>query len=157
MPLATISRSTVAIGHKIFGATSPTPADAFIYSDGSHPDELHDDPPRIGWAAFFSESISGGEQVLYRVKHRGCGLGGVVPARGAVFMVELAGAVAALYTLAPRLRDRYVTMLIEAEVVEAALIRGYSSRLGVYFLADHSQPQQRNVRVQDPPHRHQPK
>ena len=29
----------------IFGATSPTPADAFIFSDGSHPDELHDDPP----------------------------------------------------------------------------------------------------------------
>ena len=45
-----------------------------------------------------------------------------------VFMVELAGAVAALYTPAPTVRDRYVTMLIDAEAVEAALIRGYSSQ-----------------------------
>ena len=45
-----------------------------------------------------------------------------------VFMVELAGAVAALHTLAPRLRDRYDTMLIDAEAVVEALIRGYSSQ-----------------------------
>ena len=142
VPLATVGRSTVCQGRDeltapivrtlkawkrillsnanardIFGSTSPTPADAFIYTDGSHPDELHDDPPRIGWAAFLSESISGGTD-LERWS----------PRMTQVFMVELAGAVVALYTLAPRLTDRFVTMLIDAEAVEAALIRGCSSQ-----------------------------
>ena len=87
----------------IFGAISPTPADAFIYSDGSHPDELHDDPPRIGWAAFLSESISGGEQVLYGVNgHHEYGLGEMV----AGLHGRSCRAVAALHTLASRLRGQ---------------------------------------------------
>ena len=124
-------------------------------------DELHNDPPRIRWAAFLSGSISGVEQVLHGTKIiTSMDLDRWLPRMTQVFMVEVAGAVVSLYTLAPRLRDRYVTMLIDADAVEAALIRGYSSQVDTadlvsIFLADHSRLQHRNVRVQDP-HRYQP-
>ena len=104
--------------------------DVVLFTDGSYPDdrkgetrELH--PPRIG-AVLFSRvhtsplqaSMIVGEEVIAKW----------LPRRNQICMIELLAPIAALWTFRHYVRDKFVLLLIDSEVVEAALIKGYSSR-----------------------------
>ena len=111
----------------LYDAFGSTPADVVLFMDGSAPDpRLHEDRtapvPRIGWVAFVRGSRGVRSQVFfgsYTIPSE--------PRTTQVSIVELFGAVAALETMAPRIRGASLLLLVDAEAAQGALVKGYSS------------------------------
>ena len=105
-------------------------SDVVLFTDGSYPDDRKGEtkesqPPRIG-AVLFSRVKEFPLQGLMVVPDEV--ITKWLPRKNQICMIELLATVAALWTFRHYVRDKFVLLLIDSEVVEAALIKGYSSR-----------------------------
>ena len=109
----------------IFDTRASTVADVTIFTDGSSPDPrlLHDvdaPVPRIGWVAFLR--VPGQRQAVLYGSYTipDTIIQEWIERRNQVGMVELFGAVVALETLAPRIKNTNVLLLVDAEAAQGA-------------------------------------
>ena len=81
---------------------------------------------RIGWVAFLR--VPGQRQAVLYGSYTipDTIIQEWIERRNQVGMVELFGAVAALETLAPRIKNTNVLLLVDAEAAQGALVKGYS-------------------------------
>ena len=107
------------------------PSPTTIFTDGSSPDPRfpHDvdaHVPRIGWVAFLR--VPGQRQAVLYGSYTipDTIIQEWIERRNQVGMVELFGAVAALETLALRIKNTNVLLLVDAEAAQGALVKGYS-------------------------------
>ena len=109
---------------------NPKKSDVVIFTDGSYPDDGKKEtkelnPPMIG-AVMLSrlhlQPVQGMKIVPQELIDQW------LPRKNQICMVELLAPIAALWTWRHYLREKFVLLLIDSEVVEAALIKGYSAR-----------------------------
>ena len=112
---------------------APAKADIVIFTDGFFPDPRRSEtgPARVGAVFFdrrrllpaqFSEVVT--EDVLDTW----------IPRATQIFMVELVAIVLVLETFRHYMQDATVLLLVDAEAVEGALVKGYSARSDVSLL-----------------------
>ena len=106
---------------------SGKPADVVIFTDGFTPDARKDEKGRsaIG-ATLFDRRMGSVAQFFEEVPK--VVIDAWMPRKTQICMVELAGAVVALETFKDYVQDSSVLLLVDAEAVEGALVKGYSSR-----------------------------
>ena len=102
-------------------------SDAVIFTDGFTPDPRFDDvrPSRIGAVLFDRKSIAPvqfSEVVPKRVQQKW------LPRKTQIVPVEMLAPIIALETFRDRLYGADIILLIDSETVEAALVKGYSSK-----------------------------
>ena len=112
---------------------APAKADVVIFTDGFFPDPRRSEkgPARVGAVMFdrrrvhpvqFSEIVP--KEVIDKWISRAT----------QIFMVELVATILALETFRHYLQNTIVLLLVDAEAVEGALVKGYSSRSDVSLL-----------------------
>ena len=106
---------------------APSKADIVVFTDGFFPDPRRSDvgPSRVGaiffdrrrlFPALFSEVVTNDVLSTW------------IPRKTQIFMIELVATVLALETFRHYMQDSTVLLLVDAEAVEGALVKGYSSR-----------------------------
>jgi hypothetical protein len=105
----------------------PAPSDVVLFTDGYTPDQRKAEigPSRIGmvmFARYFAVPAQAGGMVQPELMTRW------LPRATQICMVELFAAVAALETFGDYLRGKTVLLFVDSEAIEAALVKGYSSR-----------------------------
>ena len=109
---------------------SDEPAAVLIFTDGSHPENIpgrptSTDPPRIGWVAFFNPLRRLHEEALFSsfvvtpdTVAKWC------PSANQIAMVELLAAVTSIEALSIKLAGRKVSLFVDSEPIEGALVNG---------------------------------
>ena len=108
-------------------------ADAVVFSDGAFPEVrpwmLEEDIlPRMGWVVFLKTLDGFEDQVRFssRVITEDI-LAAWSPRANPISVIEMLGALAAVEWLAPRCRGKRITLLVDSECVEGALVKGASN------------------------------
>ena len=106
---------------------SRAPADVVLFTDGFAPDPRKNETgqPAVG-ATMFSRECAVPAQ-FYEVVTKVV-IDSWLPRKTQICMVELVGAVVAMETFRDYLKDKSVILLVDAEAVEGALVKGYSAR-----------------------------
>ena len=112
---------------------APSKADIVIFTDGFFPDPRRSEtgPARVG-AVFFDRRRLLPAQFSEVVTNDV--LNTRIPRATQIFMVELVAIVLALETFRHYMQDATVLLLVDAEAVEGALVKGYSARSDVSLL-----------------------
>ena len=108
-------------------------ADVVIMTDGFFPDPRKKETgvPRVG-ASFFGRQLLRAGQFSEVVPT--AVLDQLIPRATQIFMAELVATVLALETFRDYLFGKHVLLFVDAEAVEGALVKGYSSRSDVSLL-----------------------
>ena len=103
------------------------PADVVIFTDGFTPDHRKKEkgPSRIGATVFCRGSATPAQFGVIVPQEV---IDQWLPRATQICMVELVATVVVLQTFEAYLRDKTVLLLVDAEAVEGALVKGYSSR-----------------------------
>ena len=129
------------VSRPLFGEQNYNPADFLVFSDGYCPDprpgvESSPKATRVGWVCFQVPGPAQEEEVTYSSY--------TVPEhvisewssrRTQIMMVEMLGAVMAVEQMSEKMEGKRITLFIDSEAAEAALIKGYSARSDINDLA----------------------
>ena len=109
---------------------SNAPADVVLFTDGFAPDLRKNESgmPAVG-AVLFARCCARPAQFFEEVPQEV--LDAWLPRKTQICMVELVGVVIAMETFRDYLRGKSVILLVDAEAVEGALVKGYSARTDV--------------------------
>lgn len=126
--------NTPSQARPLYGAYDDSPPDVLLFTDGSVPDPRSwktedQEPPRVGWCAFFRATARRQERVVFSsFTVPAWIMQEWLPRQTQIVMVELFAAVLAVEALSTDLIGCKVLLFIDSQPAEAAIIRGYSSR-----------------------------